>query len=122
MMPESLPKAEKDISSHLTSARPQAPATFVLREASLKAFLGLRSASAWSRQAGNSETLKGAEASRSVRAAVFFFMRAMEDFHSLLVVGGAVSHFGRRLSSSSSAFCCAAGTPSWRTKAHWSLA
>jgi hypothetical protein len=53
----------------------------------------LRSASAWSRQEGKREALKGAEASGSVRAEVILFLEPIDDFHSFFMVGGAVSHF-----------------------------
>jgi hypothetical protein len=45
MRVDSFPIDKKAISPHLTSARPQAPTTFVRSTASLKGFLPLRSAS-----------------------------------------------------------------------------
>jgi hypothetical protein len=94
----------------------------IRRVVSLKSFYGFRSASAWSRQEGKRDALKGAEASGSVRVEATLFMELMEDFHSFFVVGGAVSHFGQRSSSWTSLASCKAGTPSWHRWAHWSLA
>jgi hypothetical protein len=94
--------------------------TFIRKVASLKGFLPLRSASTWRREGGNWEALKRADSSASVRMEAFLFIDVIEELHSFMV-GRAVSHFGRR-STSSSFTCCTAGTASWRIWAHCSLA
>jgi hypothetical protein len=95
MRADSLPRDEKANSPHLTSARPQAPATLVRVTASLKGFLPLRSASTCRRDEGNSEARNWAASFASVRVVTFLFMREMVLLHSRVTVGGVGSQLGR---------------------------
>jgi hypothetical protein len=65
-------------------ARPHAPAASVCRTSSLKAFLDGRSASAWRRDEGNLEDLKGADSRGSVNAETVFFRAEMDVSQSTL--------------------------------------
>jgi hypothetical protein len=91
---ESLQRAACTNSPHQIRDRPQAPAASVLRTASLKAFLGLRSASAWSRQPGKSDDLKEIDSAGSVRVDNVLFIVEMVDLHSFFGADEGVSHRG----------------------------
>jgi hypothetical protein len=101
MTAEFFPKAARAISPHRTKARPHAPAASVLRTSSLKVFLDRRSASAWRREVGKRDDLKGADSAGSVRADAVFFNAEIEDSQSTLGYDEGVSHLGRRSSSTS---------------------
>jgi hypothetical protein len=89
----------------------QAPAASVLRTVSLKVFLGFSSASAWRRQLGKSEDLKGADSAGSVRVDYVLFMWEMVEFHSFFGIEEGVSPRGQWSSSTFSVSCAGEGSP-----------